>query len=128
METAITAGIKVSVEAMYQPTYSKPLDNEYMYAYRVTIENLSNKTVQLLRRHWYIWDSNGLAREVEGEGVVGEQPVLEPEESHQYISGCPLRTDIGKMHGAYQMKRLEDGHLFYIDIPSFKLIPPFKHN
>lgn len=128
METAITSSIKVSVEAMYQPTYSKPLNHEYVYAYRVTIENLGNETVQLLRRHWHIWDSNGLLREVEGEGVVGEKPVLEPEQSHQYISGCPLRTDMGKMQGTYQMKRLSDNHLFDIAIPAFKLIPPFKNN
>lgn len=128
METAITSGIKVSVEAMYQPTYSKPIEHEYIHAYRVTIENLSSNTVQLLRRHWYIWDSNGLVREVEGEGVVGEKPVLAPEESHQYISGCPLKTDMGKMRGTFQMKRLTDDRLFDITIPTFKLIPPFKNN
>lgn len=128
MNTSITQDIKVSVETMYQAMYSKPLDNEYIHAYRVTIENLSGETVQLLRRHWYIWDSNGIIREVEGEGVIGEQPVLNPADVHQYVSGCPLKTDIGKMYGTYTMQRSSDGTLFKVNIPSFNLIPPFKNN
>jgi len=128
METAITHDIMVSVEAMYQSMYSKPMDREYVHAYRVSIENLGDETVQLLRRHWYIWDSTGVIREVEGEGVIGEQPTLEPRDIHQYVSGCPLKTDIGKMYGTYTMKRLSDGTLFDVEIPAFSLIPPFKYN
>ena len=83
METSITNDIKVSVESIYQPSYSKPVKNEYVFAYRITIENLSNHTVQLLRRYWHIWDSNAEEREVEGEGVVGDQPILKAGQSYQ---------------------------------------------
>ena len=128
METAITHDIRVSVETMYQSMYSKPLENEYLHAYRVTIENLGGETVQLLRRHWYIWDSSGVLREVEGEGVIGEQPILEPNDTHQYVSGCLLKTDMGKMYGMYGMIRASDGLRFEVKIPPFNLIPPFKNN
>lgn len=128
METAITHDIRVSVEAMYQSTYSKPLAKEYIHAYRVTIENLGDETVQLLRRHWHIWDSTGILREVEGEGVIGLQPTLKPSDIHQYVSGCPLKTDIGKMSGKYIMQRTSGGELFDVIIPTFYLIPPFKFN
>jgi ApaG protein len=128
METAITHDIMVSVEAMYQSTYSKPMNREYVHAYRVSIENLGDETVQLLRRHWYIWDSTGAIREVEGDGVIGEQPTLEPTDTHQYVSGCPLKTDMGKMYGTFTMQRLSDGILFEVKIPPFNLIPPFKNN
>jgi ApaG protein len=128
MATSITNDIKVSVETIYQPTYSKPLKNEYVFAYRISIENLGNHSVQLLRRHWYIWDSNGIEREVEGEGVVGDQPVLDPGQSYQYVSGCPLVTDMGTMHGSFQMQRLDNSSFFDVEIPKFQLIAPFKNN
>ncbi|MCH2046514.1 MAG: Co2+/Mg2+ efflux protein ApaG [Saprospiraceae bacterium] len=128
METIITHNIEVSVETMYQPVYSKPLAHEYVHAYRITIKNLGLDTVQLLRRHWYIWDSNGIFREVEGEGVVGKQPVIESNESHQYVSGCPLRTDMGRMYGTFLMKKTTTDEEFTVDIPSFQLIPPYKNN
>lgn len=128
MQTAITHNIRISVETMYQAMYSKPLLHEYVFAYRITIENKSDEAVQLLRRHWYIWDSNGILREVAGDGVIGEQPTIQPGGIHQYVSGCPLRTDIGKMHGTYQMCRLSDGALFDVLIPSFDLVAPFKMN
>lgn len=128
METAITHDIRVTVETIYQATHSNPQKKEYVHAYRVTLENLGDQTVQLLRRHWFIWDSNGIFREVEGEGVIGEQPILEPSAIYQYVSGCPLRTDMGKMHGKYIMQRQIDGELFEVKIPIFNLIPPFKYN
>lgn len=128
MQTAITAGIRVSVEALYQPSHSKPLLGEYVFAYRITIENLGEETVRLLRRHWYIWDSNGILREVEGEGVVGEQPILHPGDAHRYVSGCPLRSEIGSMWGFFQMKRFSDGTLFDAEVPRFALIAPHKCN
>ena len=128
MHTAITYDIRVSVETMYQSMYSKPLSNEYVHAYRVTIENLGSDTVQLLHRHWYIWDSTSVLREVKGEGVIGIQPVLGPQELHQYVSGSPLRSDMGKMYGTFSMKRLSDEKEFEVVIPIFYLIPPFKYN
>jgi ApaG protein len=128
MITNITEGVKISVETFYQPDYSQPLNAEYMFAYRVTIENESEFTVKLLRRHWYIYDSNGAMREVEGEGVIGQQPVIEPQQSHQYVSGCHLKTEMGKMYGTYLMERIIDGKFFYVNIPRFQLIAPFKLN
>jgi ApaG protein len=128
MVTAITHDIKVTVEVIYQSNYSKPIRNEYVFAYRITIENLGNNTVKLLRRHWFIWDSNGISREVEGEGVVGDQPMLKPGGSYQYVSACPLVTDMGKMHGNYLMQRVDDEGQFFVDIPSFQMIAPFKNN
>jgi ApaG protein len=128
METAITNDIRVSVEVIYQPAYSKPLKNEYVFAYRINIENLGIYTVQLLRRHWYIWDSNGVQREVEGEGVVGDQPILEPGQNYQYVSGCPLVTDMGTMSGSYSMIRLGRDYEFEVAVPKFQMIAPFKNN
>ncbi len=128
IQTAITYNIKITVEPIYQPMYSKPLEHEFIHAYRISIENLGVETVQLLRRHWYIWDSNNRAREVEGEGVVGQTPVLATGEVHQYVSGSPMRTEMGTMHGTFQMKRLVDDHLFEVIVPKFYLIPPFKYN
>ena len=128
MVTEITEGVKISVETYYQPEYSRPLSNEYMFAYRVTIENMGMHTVQLISRHWYIIDSNGTRREVQGEGVVGKQPVIEPGQSHQYVSGCHLRSEIGKMYGSYLMERQYDGKQFQVIIPEFQLIAPDKLN
>jgi len=128
MITEITDGVKISVETIYQPEYSNPANEHFMFAYKIQIENLTNYSVQLLRRHWFIFDSNGSHREVEGEGVVGLQPVIEPGESHEYVSGCNLKTDVGTMKGAYQMKRLVDDEEFEVSIPEFYLIAPYRLN
>ena len=128
MEMLITQGIRVSVETFYLPKESFPIRHRYAHAYRITIENKSNHTVQLLRRHWYILESNGIMKEVEGEGVVGLQPVLVPGQKHQYTSWCPLVTDIGKMYGTFQMQNLDTTTFFDVTVPEFKLIPPFKNN
>jgi ApaG protein len=128
MVTKITQGIKISVETFYQEEHSQPLNNEYMFAYRITIENQSEQTIQLLRRHWYVFDSNGVTREVEGEGVVGLQPVIEPGKSHQYVSGSHLKSEMGKMHGTYLMQDQENGRKFKVNIPEFHLVAPFKMN
>lgn len=126
--TITTEGVKVSVETQYQPEYSNPANEHFMFAYKIHIENQSEYTIQLMRRHWHIFDSNGTRREVEGEGVVGLQPVIEPGESHEYISGCNLKTDMGSMKGEYQMLRLMDNILFEAQIPEFYLVAPFKMN
>ena len=128
METDITNGIKVSVETFYQPAYSRPLEFKFIFSYQITIENLSTETVQLLRRHWYIVDSNGTTREVEGEGVIGQQPILNPGETHQYSSWSHLATGLGKMYGSYLMLRTSDQRKFDAHIPEFQLIAPFKNN
>ena len=128
MVAKITDGVKVSVETTYQPEYSNPANEHFMFAYKIQIENLGDYSVQLLRRHWIIFDSSGEKREVEGEGVVGLQPVLAPGQHHEYVSGCNLKTDMGSMKGTYQMKRLVDNELFDVNIPEFILIAPFKSN
>lgn len=128
MVTKITDGIKISVDTLYQPEYSNPGGEHFMFAYQIRIDNLSDHTIQLLRRKWLIFDSNGTHREVEGEGVVGQQPIIDPGESHEYVSGCNLRTELGTMKGFYQMQRLIDGKLFDVNIPEFQLFCPFKMN
>ncbi len=124
----VTYDIKVSVETFYQLEHSKPLENNYFFAYRVTIFNGGEYSVRLLRRHWFIIDSKAIKREVEGEGVIGKQPIINPGESHQYLSGCNLKTSIGKMYGTYLMKRLEDKKQFYINIPAFTMVALHKKN
>ena len=128
MVTAITEGVKVSVETIYQPEYSNPANEHFMFAYRVEISNLSDYPIQLMRRQWIIFDSNSSHREVEGEGVVGVQPIINPGESHVYVSGCNLKTDIGSMQGKYVMNRLVDDAEFEVEIPEFQLIAPYKLN
>lgn len=128
MPTALTNDIKIKVEVAYQNTHLNAGDTEHMFAYRITITNNGDYTVKLLRRHWYITDLNFDKTEVEGEGVVGLQPVLEPGESHQYVSGCAIQSDIGSMHGTYLMERQIDGKLFEVEIPQFYLIAPFRQN
>jgi ApaG protein len=128
MVTEITQGIKVTVETEYQPAYSSPSQYHYVFTYRITIENQSEYTIQLLRRHWIVADAGFLSREVEGEGIVGQQPVLEPGESHQYVSGCNLKSGIGKMHGTYLMERIMDGTKMQVNIPAFTMIAPIRLN
>ena len=128
MVTAITHGVKISVETIYQDEHSNPANDHYMFAYRIEIENLSDFAIQLMRRQWFIFDSNGSVRDVEGEGVVGIQPVIDPGQSYSYVSGCNLKTDIGSMKGHYSMQRLVDETKFTVDIPEFELIVPYKLN
>ncbi|TGE11915.1 Co2+/Mg2+ efflux protein ApaG [Hymenobacter elongatus] len=128
MNTTTTQGVTVSVTTNYLPDYSSPAQEHYVFAYKIDILNGSEYTVKLLRRHWYIYDANGVVREVEGEGVVGQQPVLEPGESHQYVSGCNLKSGLGKMRGSYQMERLADGREFSVEIPEFTLVVPYRLN
>jgi ApaG protein len=128
MVSTVSEGVTVSVETFYQPDYSNPLAGEFMFAYRITIENNNSFPIKLLRRHWHIFDSNGTYREVEGEGVVGVQPGLQPEERYQYVSGCNLRTEMGKMHGTYQMENQNSKGTFEVAIPVFEMMVPFKMN
>lgn len=120
---AITRGIAVSVEPVYLEARSSPENLQFFWAYRVTIENRGMETVQLLNRHWMITNARGELTEVKGPGVVGEQPVLEPGESHTYTSGAPLDTPSGLMGGSYEMES-ESGERFHIEIPTFSLDRP----
>ncbi len=128
MVQLITEGISITVETFYNNEQSNPLLNEHAFAYRVSIDNFSNFPIKLLRRHWQIFDSNATHREVEGEGVVGQQPILEPGESFQYMSGVSIRTEIGRMLGKYQMENMLNKKMFSINIPEFELVAPHKLN
>jgi ApaG protein len=121
--TAITRGIAVSVLPTYLEAQSSPPSSQYFWAYRVVIENQGLETVQLLSRHWMITNARGDLTEVKGPGVVGEQPVLKPGESFEYVSGAPLNTTSGLMGGAYRMES-ESGEQFDIEIPTFSLDRP----
>jgi ApaG protein len=120
---ANTRGIAVSVEPTYLETRSSPESSQYLWAYRVIIENQGRETVQLLSRHWMITNARGELTEVKGPGVVGEQPILKPGQRFEYTSGVPLDTPSGMMGGAYQME-CEGGERFDIEIPTFSLDRP----
>ena len=128
MVSAITKGIQVSVETTYQPDFSNPQQHHYVFTYKVRIENKSNHTVQLLRRRWEIYDATETRKIVEGDGVVGQQPILEPGESHTYVSSCNLKSGIGKMRGSFTFEKLMDGKLMEIVIPEFQLISTLFQN
>ncbi|EKB50685.1 Co2+/Mg2+ efflux protein ApaG [Cecembia lonarensis] len=128
MVTAITEGIKVSVETTYQAEFSSPHQQHFVFTYKVKIENNSSHTIQLLRRRWEIFDAGDQPKFVEGEGVVGQQPILEPGNFHEYVSGCNLRSGLGKMKGAYIMEKLFDGKLIEVQIPEFQLIADIFDN
>lgn len=128
MITKISGGIKVTVESYYQDDYSRPSAEDYTFAYRITLENNNSFPVQLLRRHWLIFDSTSESREVEGDGVAGNQPIIYPGEMYQYVSGCNLGSDMGKMEGDYLMENKHNKRNFSIRIPPFEMVAPFKMN
>ena len=125
MYLAITREIRVEVEPIFLDDQSEPDESQYVWAYRVQIENEGNETVQLLTRYWHITDGMGRVQEVRGAGVVGEQPVLNPGESYEYTSGTPLPTPSGIMKGSYQM-RTPSGEKFDIEVPAFSLDSPHE--
>lgn len=126
--TAITKGVLVSVEVVYQPQHSNPRISRFVFSYNVTIENLTKTPIQLLRRHWIIFESNGTKREVEGAGVVGEQPIIQPNEIYQYTSWCPIQNRMGYMEGTYLVKEEMYGDFIEVEIPRFQLIQPDQLN
>jgi len=113
----------VSVRPQFLVEHSNPDEQHYVFAYTVTIRNTGERTAQLVSRHWIITDANNSVEEVRGEGVVGEQPVLEPGQSFEYTSGCPLPTPVGSMRGSYQCIA-DDGTAFEAPIPEFVLSMP----
>jgi ApaG protein len=124
IETGITRGIKITVEPFYIESHSRPMQNHFAHGYRVTIENQSDEIVQLMRRHWFIYDGANEVREVEGAGVLGEQPTLAPGQFHRYTSWCPMTTEVGKMHGMFKMQTAKKRKEFKVDVPVFQLIAP----
>jgi len=121
--SAITDGIVVRVAVNFLPEQSRIDAGKWFWVYHIRIANESEHTVQLQTRHWRITDGNGAVNLVEGDGVVGEQPVLEPGATHDYVSGCPLATAQGSMEGHYTFSR-EDGSYFDAAIPYFPLAAP----
>ena len=122
--SATTRGIRVSVQPVFLEDQSEPDRGRYVWAYRVRIENAGRETVQLLRRTWRITDAHGHSQQVRGDGVVGEQPTLEPGETFEYTSGTPLETPSGFMEGEYHMVVPLSGEAFDIAIPAFSLDSP----
>ena len=120
---SVTRHIQVTVEPRYLEGESKPDEGRYFWAYTIEIVNMGPQTVQLQARHWEITDERGRRQDVQGPGVVGEQPILEPGERFQYTSGCPLDTPSGLMVGAYQMVS-DQGESFMVEIPAFSLDSP----
>jgi ApaG protein len=120
MSEAVTNNLRVEVLSRYSPENSRPFQDEWVFQYTVRITNEGRETVQLLSRHWIITDGVEHTTEVKGPGVVGEQPVLAPNESFKYSSWCPLKTPTGVMRGAYQMVRA-GGDQFDIEIAPFAL-------
>lgn len=120
---AMTSGVRVAVRARYSPEHSSPPTSRWFFLYTITISNEGDSTVQLVNRHWTIVDATGHTEEVHGPGVVGEQPVLDPGQSFEYTSGCPLPTPFGSMAGSYEMLR-RDGTQFEAEVALFQLIQP----
>lgn len=128
MGTAVTHGIRVTARSRYEPAHSDPKAARFIFSYRITISNNGTDAVQLLRRHWIIRDSMAERREVEGAGVIGETPVLQPGHEFSYSSACDLRSGLGRMDGTYLMRRLSDDCEFEVEIPTIQLGSPFAVN
>jgi ApaG protein len=118
-----TRGIVVRVAVSFLPEQSNPDQGQWFWAYHIRVENGSARAVQLMSRRWIITDARGTKQTIEGEGVIGEQPVIAPGESYDYVSGCPLPTPTGSMQGSYRMVG-EDGSSFDVAIPKFALTAP----
>jgi ApaG protein len=121
-----TSGLMVRVEPQFLPEESAPDEGRFVWAYTIEIENRGADPVQLISRFWRITDENGLTQEVEGPGVVGQQPVIEPGESFRYTSAAPLAAPSGMMMGAYSMRRIDNGEAFDIAVPLFALDSPHQ--
>lgn len=127
MSKSLSNLITVTIETGFVPQQSKPDDDHYVFYYTITIHNESDVACQLLSRHWVIQDSNRKIEEVYGEGVIGEQPLIQAGEKYRYTSGAVLETEIGTMEGRYFMVNSSLGnspHEFEINIPKFTLSIP----
>ena len=128
MVSQITQGVKISVKTNFEGTYFKNFIGNFSFSYTITIENHSKDTVQLLMRHWEIYDSLNGVTIVDGEGVVGQKPVLKPGEMHTYNSGCLITSPHGSMKGFFKMINFTSTRVFKVSIPSFNLNVPFALN
>ena len=123
MSDTTTSGIRIQVESIYVEERSDPQESYFFFAYHVVISNVGRETAQLMSREWIITDSDGNVERVEGDGVVGEQPLLAPGQVFEYTSFCPLRTSMGSMQGSYLM-RPAGGESFRAEIAPFTLAVP----
>lgn len=128
MATKITENISVSVTTNFLEEHSRNDLRYFLFSYKIRIENNSDQPVQLLRRQWNIFDSCGEHREVKGEGVVGQKPIINPGSFYEYESACNLTTEIGTMEGSYLMEKVYDKKRFEIAIPKFQMITPGRLN
>ena len=128
MVQQITKGIKISVANRFEGTMYQDHKKTYAFSYTITIENQSEYIVQLISRKWIIKDALNQTEKVEGDGVIGVQPVLQPGEAHTYSSGCLLQAPVGSMQGHYTMTNIETGTQFNVSIPMFKLNAAFALN
>lgn len=128
MISQTTKGIKISVETQYEGSFFKSKDTCYVFNYKITIENTTDDTVQVLSRHWEIYDSLKNTEIVEGEGIIGETPIIAPGEKHTYKSGCILKSSLGSMQGYYNVLNHTHARLFKVTIPNFKLSADFVLN
>ena len=128
MVTQITSGIKISVATHFEGNYFKDYKMLYAFSYEITIENLSSDIVQLQARHWEIFDSLNFTEIVDGEGVIGQTPIIVPGEKYTYSSCCMLHSTIGAMNGFYSMINFSNSNIFKVQIPTFKLNVPFAIN
>ncbi len=128
MITALTCGVKISVESLYRKDLSNVGNNMFFFNYRIVIENMNSFEVQLISRYWYIFDSLNPSKEIAGEGIVGEQPILESGQKHVYVSGCDLHSEIGYMRGYYVFERMDTKERFKVAVPKFELVAKLKLN
>ncbi|MFN0030598.1 MAG: Co2+/Mg2+ efflux protein ApaG [Flavobacteriales bacterium] len=128
MLAAITAGVQIGVEPRYEANLSSPVAGQFLFSYRISIHNGNAFPVQLMRRHWYIFDSMAVNREVEGPGVVGEHPIIMPGGTFVYCSACDLRSMRGTMRGFYSMQNMADGSSFRVNVPLFNMEVPYALN
>ena len=127
MYSAITRSIRVTVVPEFLAGQSHPTRGEFAWAYHISIENIGMEQVQLLSRYWRIIDSNGQQQEVRGDGVVGQQPLIEPGHAFRYTSGVPLHTSSGIMQGSYELLNVQSGERFDVEVPPFSLDMPDAH-
>ncbi|MDR2222081.1 MAG: Co2+/Mg2+ efflux protein ApaG [Flavobacteriaceae bacterium] len=121
-------GVVVNVQQRYEGNFMKGENFRYTFSYRITITNNTSKTIQIIKRRWTIVDALNLTEVVEGDGIVGVQPILEPGETHEYQSGCVLHSHFGMLHGNYTVLSVTDEVEFKVQIPRFKLIATFALN
>ena len=128
MESLTTEGVEVTVKNYFEEELSNPAKPEFIFSYQINIKNDNGHPIQLLSRKWFVFDSKGEHYEVEGNGVIGRQPIINNNESHKYQSGTSLTSPIGRMRGYYVMLNLETNEEFKVYIPEFDLIAPFVLN